>query len=157
MARRPSAHGEYSRYTMAASLDALSSPTVSGTVFLLISLFLVTVLRRKSSGLLPLLHVRHRLPPGSPGLPLLGNLFDLPQGSPWVGYRELSRRYGASSRLVPGLEIIVADARASGNLVHLQILGRSILLINDVGVASDLLEKRSTNNSSRPVSTAVEM
>ncbi|KAI1785525.1 cytochrome P450 [Ganoderma leucocontextum] len=77
------------------------------------------------------------LPPGIPGIPVLGNLFDLPKGSLWLGYRELSRRYG--------------------NLVCLQVMGRSILLINDPRVASDLLGKRSAVNSSRPVSTAVEM
>ena len=34
------------------------------------------------------------LPPGPPRLPILGNLFDLPKGSPRVEYRELSRKYG---------------------------------------------------------------
>ena len=35
-------------------------------------------------------------PPGPPGLPVFGNLLDFPDPStPWLGYRELSRRFGA--------------------------------------------------------------
>ena len=36
----------------------------------------------------------HPLPPGPPGVPVLGNLFDIPKDLPWKGYRDLSRRYG---------------------------------------------------------------
>ncbi len=37
----------------------------------------------------------HPLPPGPSGLPVIGNLFDFPDASaPWLGYRDLSRRYG---------------------------------------------------------------
>ncbi|TBU59025.1 cytochrome P450 [Dichomitus squalens] len=36
-------------------------------------------------------------------------------------------------------------------------MGRSILLVNDAKIASDLLDKRSTVNSSRPTLTAVEL
>lgn len=34
------------------------------------------------------------LPPGPKGLPLVGNLFQLPQKEPWVEYDRLSKRYG---------------------------------------------------------------
>ena len=33
-------------------------------------------------------------PPGPPGIPVLGNLFNMPKIQPWVAYRELSRKYG---------------------------------------------------------------
>ncbi|EJF63267.1 hypothetical protein DICSQDRAFT_55420, partial [Dichomitus squalens LYAD-421 SS1] len=42
-------------------------------------------------------------------------------------------------------------------LVHLQVLGRSILLINNPKIAFDLLEKRSAVNPSRPTSTIVKL
>ena len=38
-------------------------------------------------------HTR-RLPPGPPALPILGNLFNIPKTRPWVGYLELSKKYG---------------------------------------------------------------
>lgn len=34
------------------------------------------------------------LPPGPKGLPLVGNLFQLPQKEPWVEYDRLSKQYG---------------------------------------------------------------
>ena len=46
---------------------------------------------------------------------------------------------------------------SAGNLVHLQVMGRSILLVNDPKIASDLFEKRSAINSSRPTSQMTEM
>jgi hypothetical protein len=36
------------------------------------------------------------LPPGPKGLPLLGNIFDLPQIVPWKGYDKLCKEYGKS-------------------------------------------------------------
>lgn len=33
-------------------------------------------------------------PPGPKPLPLLGNLNDIPTGAQWVGYNELSKKYG---------------------------------------------------------------
>lgn len=35
-----------------------------------------------------------RLPPGPPGLPWLGNLFDIPSEREWVKYKEWSEQYG---------------------------------------------------------------
>jgi hypothetical protein len=35
------------------------------------------------------------LPPGPPGFPIVGNLFDLPNTErPWVAYGDWSRKYG---------------------------------------------------------------
>ena len=34
------------------------------------------------------------LPPGPKGLPLLGNIFQLPQTAPWEGYDKLCKEYG---------------------------------------------------------------
>ena len=44
------------------------------------------------------------LPPGPRPLPFIGNLLDLPSGKPWMGYRDLSRKYGEdlSENEIPG-------------------------------------------------------
>nr|VWO95115.1 N/A [Ganoderma boninense] len=112
----------------------LATPEV---VLLLVSLSLIAVYLHQKFSEFSARSAGRPLPPGPPGIPILGNLFALPRISPWIGYRELSRKYG--------------------NLVCLQVLGRSILVINNTKIASDFLEKRSVVNSSRAVSTAVEM
>lgn len=35
-------------------------------------------------------------PPGPKPLPFLGNLRDMPSGAQWLGYNELSKKYGMS-------------------------------------------------------------
>ena len=49
------------------------------------------------------------LPPGPKGLPLLGNIFDLPQTIPWVGYDKLCQEYG---------KYIIALGSSIGNLLN---------------------------------------
>lgn len=41
---------------------------------------------------------RLRYPPGPPGLPLLGNLFDIPQRKPWVTYAQWGKQFGTTYR-----------------------------------------------------------
>ncbi len=36
-------------------------------------------------------------PPGPSPLPILGNYFDIPKVTPWIGYRELAKRYGTNA------------------------------------------------------------
>ncbi|KAG6899856.1 hypothetical protein C0993_006200 [Termitomyces sp. T159_Od127] len=71
------------------------------------------------------------LPPGPPGVPLLGSLLDIPGKHLGTYFRRLLREYG-------GL--------ASVNLV-----GFRLILIGDIKVAKELLEKHSAKHSSRPV------
>ncbi len=35
------------------------------------------------------------LPPGPKPLPIIGNLFDVPQSKPWITYMDWSKAYGA--------------------------------------------------------------
>ncbi|KAI0854591.1 cytochrome P450 [Xylaria cubensis] len=75
---------------------------------------------------------RPPLPPGPKGLPLLGNLNDLPkpgilEAHHWLKHKEL---YGPISSVT--------------------VLGKSIVIINDAQLAFELLEKRSAKYSSRP-------
>ncbi|KAI0631993.1 cytochrome P450 [Trametes polyzona] len=72
------------------------------------------------------------LPPGPKPLPIIGNLLHMPRLKQWHGFREMCAVYG--------------------DLVHLDIVGKSILVIGSTRAASELLEKRSANTSDRPVS-----
>ncbi|KAI0827782.1 cytochrome P450 [Trametes gibbosa] len=81
-------------------------------------------------------HLRFRkgsrapLPPGPRGLPILGNLFDIPRRSAWKVFAAWSQQYG--------------------DVIHLSVLGRSIIILNSVEATTDLLEGRFGIYSDRP-------
>ncbi|KAJ3534780.1 hypothetical protein NMY22_g6770 [Coprinellus aureogranulatus] len=74
------------------------------------------------------------LPPGPKGLPLVGNLYDIPPTFEWEQYARWSEEYNS-------------------DIIHLNVAGRSIIILNTQKVATDLFEKRSSIYSSRPQST----
>ncbi|KAJ7019331.1 cytochrome P450 [Mycena alexandri] len=69
-------------------------------------------------------------PPGPKAKPVIGNMLDIPQSLPWLTYADWAKRYG--------------------DIMHITILGAHIIVINSVEIATELLEKRSGNYSSRP-------
>ncbi|PCH34884.1 cytochrome P450 [Wolfiporia cocos MD-104 SS10] len=73
---------------------------------------------------------RHRLPPGPTLLPLIGNALHVPQDYPWLTYSEWANIYG--------------------DIIHLDVLGKSLIIINSEEIAKDLLDKRSAKYSDRP-------
>ncbi|KAJ3526568.1 hypothetical protein NMY22_g10111 [Coprinellus aureogranulatus] len=80
---------------------------------------------------------RLSLPPGPRGLPIVGNILQIPQDQPWVGYDELCRKYG--------------------DMVHLNALGMQILVVGTLRRALDLLDKRAANYSDRPSLAVLEI
>lgn len=83
--------------------------------------------------LLPYLtRTRHRLPPGPPGLPVLGNINDLPPPGRaeylhWLKHKD-----------------------EHGPISSLSVLGQTIILLHDRDMAIELLEKRAAIHSGRP-------
>ncbi|KAK0193931.1 cytochrome P450 [Armillaria mellea] len=73
---------------------------------------------------------RQRLPPGPKGLPLLGNLWDVPAEYPWLTYAQWAATYG--------------------DILYLDIPGNPTVVLNSTQAAADLFEKRSRNYSDRP-------
>ncbi|KAF8158909.1 cytochrome P450 [Mycena galopus ATCC 62051] len=73
---------------------------------------------------------RFPLPPGPKPMFIMGNFYDIPTELPWVTYREWGRQYG--------------------DLVHAEVFGNHILVINSLNTATDLLEKRARIYSDRP-------
>ncbi|KAF4439928.1 hypothetical protein F53441_12429 [Fusarium austroafricanum] len=72
------------------------------------------------------------LPPGPKGLPLLGNLTDLPPPGMFEAHHWLKHK---------GLY---------GPISSITVMGQTIIIINDWKIASEVLEKRSAIHSSRP-------
>ncbi|KAI0261388.1 cytochrome P450 [Gloeopeniophorella convolvens] len=76
-------------------------------------------------------HRRRRLPPGPYGLPLLGNVIGLPKEYEWLHWAKFKDTYGPVSSVC--------------------IMGQPIILLNSLKACEDLLEKRSSVYSGRPV------
>jgi len=88
------------------------------------------------------------LPPGPKKLPILGNLFNFPRNDPHIAYMNWSRQIGAA--LIFFLVVRDADDSSIGSdILHLAIPGRTIIVLDSVTAATDLLEKRSSIYSSR--------
>ncbi|KAG1729789.1 cytochrome P450 [Suillus lakei] len=70
-------------------------------------------------------------PPGPPGLPLIGNVLDMPQVKPWLTFAEWGKKYG--------------------NILHVELLGQHMIVLNSSKVAVDMLDKKGSIYSGRPV------
>lgn len=71
---------------------ALPSPSTLTAAFLLV---LAVIYIRRHLGWTSRSRGRP-LPPGPPGLPIIGNVLDIPKFKMWLGFQELSGRYGTS-------------------------------------------------------------
>ncbi|KAH9912862.1 O-methylsterigmatocystin oxidoreductase [Epithele typhae] len=69
------------------------------------------------------------LPPSPNPLPIIGNMLDMPTKKPWVGFRELCARYG--------------------DVVHLQVFGQHMIVLDSAEAITEFLEKRTNNTSDR--------
>ncbi|KAF6741055.1 cytochrome P450 [Ephemerocybe angulata] len=74
---------------------------------------------------------RKRLPPGPPRTPFLGHLFRVPRELPWVKYHDMCRELGS-------------------DVVALEVLGTTIIVLDSAEAVNELLERRSHIYSSRP-------
>ncbi|KAI0696993.1 cytochrome P450 [Cerioporus squamosus] len=70
------------------------------------------------------------LPPGPRGLPLVGNLVDFPQSHPWETFSRWADTYGG--------------------VIYLNVLGQSIVVLNDPKQAAEMLDKKGLLYSDRP-------
>ncbi|KAH9066190.1 cytochrome P450 [Lactarius vividus] len=70
-------------------------------------------------------------PPGPKRLPVVGNLFSMPSQEEWVAYRKWSEKLGS-------------------DIIHADVMGSHIVILNSTKVANELLEKRSSIYSDRP-------
>lgn len=74
-------------------------------------------------------------PPGPTGLPFIGNL-QLPDGQAWKTYRQWGDMYGA-------------------DVVRINVLGKNIVVLNNLEACTELLDKRAAIYSDRPSATTM--
>jgi hypothetical protein len=87
------------------------------------------------------------LPPGPPAEPLFGHLRLIPP----VGQETLFYKWGKvyGNQFYSALNAVSCHPRL-GDVVHLHFLGRSIIVLNSVKAAIDLLDDRGAKHSDRP-------
>ncbi|KAJ6472470.1 cytochrome P450 [Mycena sanguinolenta] len=93
------------------------------------ALIIVAVLRRRRRAAL--------LPPGPPGDPFIGHLLRMPSSDSALVFHEWAKTYGP--------------------VMHLQVLGRHMIILDSYQAALDLLDKRGLIYSDRPKFTLYEL
>ncbi|KAI0684340.1 cytochrome P450 [Earliella scabrosa] len=73
---------------------------------------------------------RRKMPPGPPGVPLLGNVFDVPSSMPWFKFTEWKQQYGP--------------------IYSLNMAGQPVVVVNSHKATADLFDRRSNIYSDRP-------
>ncbi|TFK32282.1 putative monooxygenase [Crucibulum laeve] len=81
-------------------------------------------------GFLVIWHKSGSLPPGPRRLPIIGNVFQMPQTSPWLTFTKWAKTYG--------------------DIMHVDVVGKHMVVLNSAKVARELLDKRSLTYSDRP-------
>ncbi|KAG2133604.1 cytochrome P450 [Suillus bovinus] len=72
-------------------------------------------------------------PPGPSRWPLIGNIADIPHNKAWLTFARWGKKYG--------------------DILHVEVLGRHIIVLNSVKAAIELLDTKSSIYSDRPVLT----
>ena len=81
-------------------------------------------------------------PPGPKGLPLVGNILDLPRDMHiWEGFTQMAEAYRTSTVVISAEFNLIRCAETE--VMHLNMFGASIVVLNSSEAIADLLDKRS--------------
>ena len=121
---------------------------------LAISFFLYLLVNfrdRRGRGRLP-------YPPGPPLWPVIGNLLNVPKETPWSAYADMSKKYGERNTLwhrdtgSPQL-----NPAFQGDIICFRVFSQVVVVLCSLSAIKDLLEKRGTIYSERPLFPIIEM
>lgn len=104
--------------------DLIRTPAIGASAGVLAALAVLIVSVHSSRS-------RRALPPGPRGVPLLGNALQIPTEYAWLQFAKWGEQYG--------------------DVVYLNALGQHIIVLNSPEAIQDLLIKRGSNYSDRPI------
>jgi len=87
-------------------------------------------------------------PPGPPGWPLVGNISDMPQVKPWLTFAEWGKKYG---KCLLSCQNLAFQLRATGDISHIELMGQHIIVVNSLKTTLEMLDKKSSVYSDRPL------
>lgn len=86
---------------------------------------------------------RLKLPPTPKGLPLLGNLLQMPTRLPWETYMAWSKEVGEYMPLLSALRpALISPHPSDSDVVHINLAGTHLIVLNSEEAISDLFDKR---------------
>lgn len=85
--------------------------------------------------------------PSPPAEPILGHLRAFPHHSPWATFADWSKIYGRYSQNITTTDNI--ERLLAGEIIHLSVAGKAIIILNKGEDAHNLLESRGSNYSDR--------
>ena len=102
---------------------------------------IILILRRRRRSLLP---------PGPPGVPIVGNAFDIPRSEcAWFKYTKWSHEYSEFNLTLVSSCMLDLGLVLDSDLISLNIVGTPVVVINSAEAAIELLDKRSSIYSDR--------
>lgn len=130
-------------------LERLSAHMLTPLIQASCALLVLVLLRRLHTWAWGSSPSRLSLPPGPRGLPIVGNIRDVPSMPTWVTYKKWSDTYGRETSSVKFLTLAQMQYNIGSPVVSLKIFGRTIVVLNTLQAVTDLLEKRSAIYSDR--------